>query len=368
MAGSDHTSRTLLLSQKAPGIILINRGSNSNIDPEAADITTGHSQIKAFNLTNLTSTSDPYDFNTAGLLLGWGLRNDVGIDEEPLTGGIYSVENSADQIERNGVDIHSDNPAEELNFLGYLNGTTSPNQGRNFGYPSCFTAWNTSAIPHFNGTVGTQFGIGTSPSSPSILSPPTQTNLSPPDPSPNDTACSPSLVQTSRLAFPAHTAPLDLLFNALGTTAYITFHGSWNRASPIGYKLSAVAFSNGEPRASLEESHSALVDVVGNSDVSVCASGGARCFRPVGLAWSPRGELWMSSDATGEVFVVLRGDGGRVADVAVGTGEGGGGGGSPTGTTTGSATPSSTNLAAAGVSMGMSGVLAVGFAVLAFVL
>jgi glucose/arabinose dehydrogenase len=158
MAGSDHTSRTLLLSKKAPGLIVINRGSNSNIDPEASSITTGHSQVKAFNLTNATGT--PYDFNTNGLLLGWGLRNDVGIDEEPLYGGIYSVENSADQISRNDVDIHSNNPAEELNFLGYLNGTYSANQGRNFGYPECFTAWNTSAIPNFNGTVGQQFAIG----------------------------------------------------------------------------------------------------------------------------------------------------------------------------------------------------------------
>jgi hypothetical protein len=169
MAGSDHTSRTLLLSKKAPGMIIINRGSNSNIDPLARDITTGHSQIKAFNLTNLTSSSsssssaaEPYDFNTAGLLLGWGLRNDVGIAEEPQTGGIYSVENSADQITRDDIDIHTDNPAEELNFLGYLDGTFSPNQGRNFGYPTCFTAWNTSAIPNFSGTttVGAQFTIG----------------------------------------------------------------------------------------------------------------------------------------------------------------------------------------------------------------
>jgi glucose/arabinose dehydrogenase len=160
MTGSDHTSRTLLLSKKSPGKILINRGSNSNIDLEANDITTGHSQIKAFDLTNLTSTSPPYDFVSDGLLLGWGLRNDVGIDEHPLTGGVYSVENSADQILRNDVDIHSDNPAEELNFLGYLNGTASSNQGRNFGYPNCFTAWNSSVIPIFNGTVGGQFAIG----------------------------------------------------------------------------------------------------------------------------------------------------------------------------------------------------------------
>lgn len=159
MAGSDHTSRTLLLSRKAPGMMLINRGSNSNLDELAADISTGHSQIRAFNITNATQ---PYDFNTAGLLLGWGLRNDVGIAEHPITGGIYSVENSADQVNRSDVDIHENNPAEKLNFLGYLNGTYSTNQGRNFGYPKCFAAWNASAIPDFKGTTGDQFAIGES--------------------------------------------------------------------------------------------------------------------------------------------------------------------------------------------------------------
>jgi glucose/arabinose dehydrogenase len=103
MTTSDHTTRTLLLPKHAPGLLVVTRGSTSNIDAEAADITTGHSQVKAFNLANMTR---PYDFDTDGLLLGWGLRNDVGIDEEPIYGGIYSVENSADDVQRQGQDIH----------------------------------------------------------------------------------------------------------------------------------------------------------------------------------------------------------------------------------------------------------------------
>ena len=121
MDGSDHTTRTLLLSQKAPGLILISRGSGDNIDPEAESEDTGISQIRAFNLTNLTGT-EPYRYNRDGLRLGWGLRNSVGVAEHPETGGIYSVENSVDQIQRDGRDIHQDNPGEELNFHGYLNG------------------------------------------------------------------------------------------------------------------------------------------------------------------------------------------------------------------------------------------------------
>lgn len=205
MTTSDHTTRTLLLSRKVNGTMIVTRGSTSNIDPLAENITTGHSQIKAFNLLNRTST---YDFDTDGKLLGWGLRNDVGIDEDPIMGGIYSVENSVDEMERDGQDIHQNNPGEELNFLGYLNGTQYHEQGANFGYPGCYAAWNVSAIPNNTGLeVGSQFAIGDSNSTL------------------NDTYC--ASTAAPRLTFQAHMAPLDILFNEAGTAAWVTFHGSW---------------------------------------------------------------------------------------------------------------------------------------------
>lgn len=203
-----------MLSKFAPDLMVVCRGSTANIDPIAENIDSGHSEIKAFNLTNMTSS--PYKFDSDGWLLGWGLRNDVGIDEHPVTGGLYSVENSVDQMHRNGVDIHDTNPAEELNFLGYLNGTKSSNQGRNFGYPECYTAWNVSTIPQFNGKTGQQFAIGD-------LS---KTNT--------DAKCSEAHKQKARLPFHPHMAPLDILFNDAGTSAWITFHGSWDSDPPVG--------------------------------------------------------------------------------------------------------------------------------------
>lgn len=112
MTTEDHTTRTLLLSQKADNILLISRGSTSNIDMLAEDLSSGHSQIKAFNLNNVTDSG--YQFDTEGLRLGWGLRNSVGVAEHPDTGGIYSVENSVDEIMREGRDVHQDNPGEEM--------------------------------------------------------------------------------------------------------------------------------------------------------------------------------------------------------------------------------------------------------------
>jgi len=112
MTTSDHTTRTLMLSQKVNGTLVISRGSTSNVDPLAEMLSSGHSQIKAFDLNNVTDLG--YDFNTEGLILGWGLRNSVGVVEHPDTGGIYSVENSVDQIMREGKDVHQDNPGEEM--------------------------------------------------------------------------------------------------------------------------------------------------------------------------------------------------------------------------------------------------------------
>ena len=206
MSNTDHTTRTLLVSQKVEGMLLVSRGSTSNIDPLAEELSSGHSQVKAFNLSNITDSG--YDFNIDGLRLGWGLRNSVGVSEHPVTGGIYTVENSVDQATRDGVDVHEDNPGEEMNFLGYLNGTEYAPQGSNYGYPYCFSAWVPSDIPmNSNIKVGTQFAIGD------------QNNTI------NDTYCAEQ--SPPRLTFQAHMAPLDIKFNNSGTDAWVTFHGSW---------------------------------------------------------------------------------------------------------------------------------------------
>ena len=206
MNTDDHTTRTLLMSQKVNGTLLVSRGSTSNIDPLAEMLSSGHSQIKAFNLDNMTA--DAYDFDTEGLRLGWGLRNSVGVSEHPLTGGIYSVENSVDQATRDGQDVHEDNPGEEMNFHGYLNGTRYSPQGSNYGYPYCFAAWVPSVLPmNSNFSIGSQFAIGD------------QNNTI------NDTYCA---AQTPpRLTFQAHMAPLDIKFNDSGADAWVTLHGSW---------------------------------------------------------------------------------------------------------------------------------------------
>lgn len=69
MNTDDHTTRTLLVSEKVKNTLLVSRGSTSNIDPLASNISTGHSQIKAFDLGRLPSNG--YQFDTDGLRLGY---------------------------------------------------------------------------------------------------------------------------------------------------------------------------------------------------------------------------------------------------------------------------------------------------------
>ncbi|KAK2597640.1 hypothetical protein N8I77_012417 [Diaporthe amygdali] len=265
----------------ANNTLLVSRGSSENLDFGAAQLDSGISQIRAFDIGNLPN-GRPYNYASEGRLMGWGLRNSVGVAEHPGTGGIYSVENSADQIDRSGTDIHQDNPGEEMNYHGFLNGSTE-DQGGNYGYPDCFALWGTDNFPdQGNMTVGSQFTLS-------------------PNSTLNDTTCAEDRV-SPRLTFQAHTAPLDMLFNTNGTTAYITFHGSWDRTDPTGYRLSSVQFDNntGAPVAQAD-SKSATADVLSNADLSKCPDS---CFRPVGLAWDSQGRLFMSSDSTGEIYVL----------------------------------------------------------------
>lgn len=268
-------------------MMVVSKGSLSNIDIKATDITTGSSQVKAFNLTNSTSV---YDYNTEGLVLGWGLRNEVGIAEHPASGGIYGIENSADQMTRMGVDIHEDNPAEELNFLGYLDGTASNNQGGNFGYPWCFSAWEVDDLPdNRNLSVGSQFAVDASPDS-------NNENRT-------DEFCAAQV--PPRLVFQAHMAPMDIKFNNSGREAWITFRGSWDRTDPIGYKMSVVAFTEGGMPVDDPQSTTAAVDIFANEDLSRCPG---NCMRLVGMAIDSQGRIFVASDASGEIYLVTRTD------------------------------------------------------------
>ncbi|BEJ17737.1 hypothetical protein CspHIS471_0700050 [Cutaneotrichosporon sp. HIS471] len=287
MTNAGHTSRTLLLSQASPGWLIVSRGSEGNEDPLAEVEASGHSQIRAFDVGAQRET--PYNYPSDGKQLGWGLRNSVGVAEHPATGGVWSVENSVDNLMRSGIDIHVDNPGEELNY----HGTLANIEGGNYGYPVCYALWSTDApFPRLGDMkTGSQFA------------PDRNGNQL----TPNDTTCN-TAYKAPALTFQAHTAPLDIEFDKDGGNAYVSFHGSWNRPDKVGYSVNVISWdpASGRPRSS-PDSKDAAVPVLSNKDLSKCPKG---CFRPVGLAWGSQERLFVASDTTGEIYVIVN-DGGK---------------------------------------------------------
>lgn len=218
MSSSGHTTRTLLLSRSRPGLLFVSRGSNSNMDTDTAELDSGRSQIRSFNLTDLPES--PYDY-LDGDVWAWGVRNSVGVAEDPVHGGLWSVENSVDQLSRDGEDIHSDNPGEELNFHGFVNGSAGPleevGEANNYGYPTCFAVWSTDDVRDSDGLkTGDQFAGDSEETS--------------------DETCRNDYI-APMLTFQAHMAPLDIKFTEDGSEAFISFHGSCK--SPSSYRKGA---------------------------------------------------------------------------------------------------------------------------------
>ncbi|KAF5675561.1 L-sorbosone dehydrogenase [Fusarium heterosporum] len=284
---STHSTRTLMIPVAGnPNLLLVAGGSDGNLDAETVHKDVVRSQVRVFKIDDMLAAGAPLEYG-GGSLLGWGLRNSVGWAEDPSTGYIWSVENSVDNLYRGDVDIHNSNPGEELNFHGLPNDTSSAQYGANYGYPGCFAIYDSSVIKDYPGgaRVGKQMA-GT---------PQGETDLGY-----TDEECQKK--QAPRITFGSHLAPLDIKFRD-GSAAYIAIHGSWNRDPGDGYRLSKVAFKNGEP-VSVSDDPKAEEQLMWNTDNSKCPSA---CFRPAGLAFDKTQRLFMTSDSTGELYVVIGG-------------------------------------------------------------
>ncbi|KAI1639193.1 hypothetical protein F4809DRAFT_596976 [Biscogniauxia mediterranea] len=239
-----------------------------------------------------------YSYNTQGTVLGYGLRNEVALAFDP-NGHVWGAENSGDDFTRtvNGqsTDIHIDNPAEELNYLGDPANPFSPNW---FGYPTCFTVWEPSVIRD-NAALktGSQFVVS-------------------PNATFTDASCE-GQARPARLSFPAHMAPISNAFDAAGENLYITFHGSWDRQPAQGYMVAEVPFTRSADDGTYEpvapaDSKAGYKTILSAQSPGSCNSPSltmSTCWRPAGLSWDPAGErLFVSSDnqASGEIFVLRK--------------------------------------------------------------
>ncbi|KAG4430237.1 hypothetical protein IFR05_014279 [Cadophora sp. M221] len=287
MSNSGHPSRTLMISPNNPHLLIVSHGSGDNLDYPSGDMKTQRAVIKVFDMSVIPAAG--YKFVTDGYQAGYGLRNEVGLAFDG-NNMMWGVENGSDEIKRtinnSAVDIHQDNPADELNYLGDV---SIPNT-KWYGYPTCYTIWKPSDVTDRAFAVGDQFVLA-------------------PNETFSDETCR-TKSEPARLAFQAHSAPLDAKFDPSFENLFIAFHGSWNRVPTTGYKIVAVPFTRGpdglyKPTAP-PDSTTGYVDIWSNVNVVSC--GATSCFRPVGIAFDAFERMYITSDATaeGELWILGR--------------------------------------------------------------
>ncbi|KAI1109855.1 soluble quino protein glucose dehydrogenase [Nemania sp. NC0429] len=286
MATSGHSTRTLAIAPHRPDLLVVSHGSNANIDQASSNPKTARAIVKVFNVSSVPTGG--YIFASQGWNAGFGLRNEVGLAFDG-NNMLWGVENSADNLVRtvNGttIDVHTDNPSEELNFLGDV----SHANNNWYGYPVCFTVWSPGELPDRVFQVGQQF----------VQVPSTYFS--------DDTCAQVSVPPV--LSFQAHSAPLGCKFDARFNNLFVAMHGSWNRQPPTGYKVVAVPFAqlpdgSYAPTAAPWSARGSI-DVFYPPDETLCSS--STCIRPVGLAFDASGRLYVTSDSSGEVFMLSQG-------------------------------------------------------------
>jgi glucose/arabinose dehydrogenase len=266
--GGGHATRTLAFD--GAGRLYVSIGSAGNVDADAS-----RAGIRRLALDAVPAGGLPF---ADGEWFAIGLRNEVGLAFD-AAGRLWGVENGVDNLARAdlGGDIHNDNPAEELNRFD--------ESGLVYGYPYC---WSEILLP-----AGVGGGPTTQWAHPSFLG----------DGVHDDSWCTNTAnVVPPRLALPAHTAPLGIVFYdgpsfpaAMRGDAFVALHGSWNRDEPIGYKVVRIPFAGGPEPLGFES----FFEYGGPGDLAT-----AWPHRPVDLRVGRRGELLVTSDASGAVIAI----------------------------------------------------------------
>ncbi len=185
-----------------------------------------------------------------GEIMATGLRNSVGFDWAPWSGGLYATDNGRDLL---GDDF----PPCELNLV---------EDGRFYGWP------------YFNGT-----------------------NIPDPDMGADPLADAREPTAPTH-GFRAHNAPLGMTFidptnwpAGYERSALVALHGSWNRSTPDGYKVVSLHWTED----GVEER-----DFLTGFNKDGTISG-----RPVDVAQGPDGAIYISDDYAGAIYRVSYGKG-----------------------------------------------------------
>ncbi len=205
-----------------------------------------------------------------------GLRNVIGLDWNTETNQLFVMQHGRDQLNTLFPNLYNDSLNAELPAETFY----AINEGDNAGWPYVYydpSQHKKIVAPEYGGD-GKKEGA--------------------------------KEYKDPAVAFPAHMAPMGVLFYT-GTQfpekykngAFITFHGSWNRA-PLpqeGFFVAFVPFKNGKATGEWEIFANGFG---GNAEgVKVINTGKAKA-RPVGLAQGPDGSIYVSDDTKGAIFKI----------------------------------------------------------------
>ena len=230
-AGGGHRTRTVGFGPNGKMYVAV--GSSCNVCEETDD---------------RRAAVSVYDADgSAGRIFSRGLRNAVGFVWRPGTTEIWASNNGRDNL---GDDI----PPEAIYQL---------RDGAHFGWPYC----NAPNVPD------PQFG--------------------------RPEFC--KTIDTPAAMFQAHSAPLGLRFydgnsfpNTYRGDLFVALHGSWNRSSPVGYKIIRIPFNGGSTPGTPEDFATGWLPA-DNTRANVWA-------RPVDLLVTPDGALLVSDDDGGTIY------------------------------------------------------------------
>ncbi len=233
--GSQHDNRTIAFGPD--GKLYITVGSDCN---DCKETNPEHATILQCNADG-----------TGRRIYARGLRNTIGIDWHPETKEFWGLDHGTDW---RGDEI----PPEELNKI--------VDEGH-YGWPSVY---------------GKQ-----------------QVDETREDPIGSTKAAFAKTTQPSVMDFPAHSAPLQFKFfnntSEFRNDALVTWHGSWNKKNPDGYKVQRIRFVNGKPVAAVDFLWGFLNKATGS-----------RFGRPTGLVISNDGNVFISDDANGVIYRVSK--------------------------------------------------------------
>ena len=103
------------------------------------------------------------------------------------------------------------------------------------------------------------------------------------------------------MEFPAHWAPINFKFlkdatdlpSAWQDDALVTWHGSWDKSIPGGFKVQHIVFENGKP-VKAEDFLSGFLNSAART----------RFGRPAGIAVTTDGTVYVTDDANGVLYAI----------------------------------------------------------------